>query len=60
MRGKAFKSLNEGEGILDLFEFFERLQVIVDMNEILWALTKPNNELFQIPYHSFVHLTCTK
>ena len=32
MHGKAFISLNEVQGILDLFEFFERLQVIVDRN----------------------------
>ena len=32
MRGKAVKSLNEVEGILDLFEIFERLQVIIDRN----------------------------
>ena len=31
VRGKAFNSLNEVQGILDLFEFFERLQGIVDI-----------------------------
>ena len=35
MRGKAFNSLNEVQGILDRFEFFDRLQVIVDSNSIL-------------------------
>ena len=30
--GKPFNSFNKVQGKLDLFEFFERLQVIVDRN----------------------------
>ena len=33
VRGKSFTSLNNIEGMLDRFEFFERLQVLIDRNE---------------------------
>ena len=47
MRGKYFNSLNEVQGILDHFEFFERLQIIVNRNTIFWCLTMPKKRSFQ-------------
>ena len=32
LHGKFFNSLDKVQGIVDLFEFMERLQVIVDRN----------------------------
>ena len=58
VRGKAFNSLNEVQGILDLFEFFERLQGIVDRNLFFWSLMMPNSEFFRSPPHLFTQLSC--
>ena len=60
MRGKYFNSLNEVEGILDRFEFFERLQRIINRNKIFWCLMMPKKEVFQTTYHMFVYVTCNE
>ena len=56
----VWDSLNEVEAILERFEFFEYLQIIVNRNKIFWCLTMPKKELFQIPYHLFVYVTCNQ
>ena len=60
VRGKAFNSLNEVQGILDLFEFFECLQGIVDRNYFFWGLMMPNNQFFRSPSRLFTQLSCVE